>query len=122
MLKAVGDIAYRRNHGDAMAEGSRRLAEKHGARNSLCRSKAWITGLRTAAMVCRDFLFATSNRGGCHLRGNMLGPEMLGVPKIVDHSGASGTVGLLIYSSTHIRRLRFFRNMLNSPLAVTMSC
>lgn len=49
------------------------------------------------AMGVQGLAFATSNRGGCHLRGNMLGPELLGVPKIVDHSGASGTVGLLIY-------------------------
>jgi aldehyde:ferredoxin oxidoreductase len=49
------------------------------------------------AMGVQGLSFATSNRGGCHLRGNMLGPEMLGVPKIVDHSGATGTVGLLIY-------------------------
>jgi aldehyde:ferredoxin oxidoreductase len=48
-------------------------------------------------MGVQGLAFVTSNRGGCHLRGNMLGPEILGVPKIVDHSGASGTVGLLIY-------------------------
>ena len=40
--------------------------------------------------------YATSNRGGCHLRGNMLGFEVLGTPKLVDRSATSGKAGLLI--------------------------
>jgi aldehyde:ferredoxin oxidoreductase len=98
MLKAVGDIAYRRNHGDALAEGSRRMAEKHGAKEFAMQAKSMeFPAYEPRAMGVQGLSFATSNRGGCHLRGNMLGPEMLGVPKIVDHSGATGTVGLLIY-------------------------
>ena len=98
MLKAVGDIAYRRNNGNALAEGSRRLAEKHGAKEYAMQVKGMeLPAYEPRAMGVQGLSFATSNRGGCHLRGNMLGPEMLGVPKIVDHSGASGTVGLLIY-------------------------
>lgn len=40
--------------------------------------------------------YATSNRGGCHLRGNMLGFEVLGTPKLVDPSAVGGKAGLLI--------------------------
>ena len=41
--------------------------------------------------------FATSNRGACHLRGNMLSPEILGVPKLVSRFVTSGRAGLVIY-------------------------
>ena len=98
MLKAIGDIAYRRNQGDALAGGSRRFAEKYGTPEFAMQVKGMeLPAYEPRAMGVQGLSFATSNRGGCHLRGNMLGPEILGVPKIVDHSGATGTVGLLIY-------------------------
>jgi aldehyde:ferredoxin oxidoreductase len=98
MLTTVEDIAYRRHQGDALAEGSRRFAEKYGAAEFAMQVKGLeLPAYEPRAMGVQGLAFATSNRGGCHLRGNMLGPEILGVPKIVDHSGASGTVGLLIY-------------------------
>ncbi len=98
MLDAIRDIAYRRGQGDALAEGSRRFAEKYGTPEFAMQVKGMeLPAYEPRAMGVQGLSFATSNRGGCHLRGNMLGPEILGVPKIVDHSGATGTVGLLIY-------------------------
>ena len=98
LLKTVEDIAYRRRQGDELAEGSRRFAGKYGAKELAMQAKGMeFPAYEPRAMGVQGLSFATSNRGGCHLRGNMLGPELLGVPKIVDHSGASGTVGLLIY-------------------------
>jgi len=47
-------------------------------------------------MKAQGLAFATSNRGGCHLRANMLWPEILGVPKIVDRFATLGKAGLLI--------------------------
>ena len=47
-------------------------------------------------MKAQGLAFATSNRGGCHLRANMLGPEILGVPKMVDRFATLGKAGLLI--------------------------
>ena len=98
LLSTIEDIAYRRHQGDEMAEGSRRFAEKYGAKEYAMQVKGMeLPAYEPRAMGVQGLAFVTSNRGGCHLRGNMLGPEILGVPKIVDHSGASGTVGLLIY-------------------------
>ena len=98
LLTTIEDIAYRRHQGDAMAEGSRRFAEKYGNPEYAMQVKGMeLPAYEPRAMGVQGLAFVTSNRGGCHLRGNMLGPEILGVPKIVDHSGASGTVGLLIY-------------------------
>ena len=47
-------------------------------------------------MKAQGLAYATSNRGGCHLRANMLGPEILGVPKMVDRFATLGKAGLLI--------------------------
>jgi aldehyde:ferredoxin oxidoreductase len=98
LLATIENIAYRQNFGNELAEGSRRFAEKYGAPQFAMQVKGMeLPAYEPRAMGVQGLAFATSNRGACHLRGNMLGPEILGVPKLVDHSGATGTVGLLIY-------------------------
>ena len=98
LMAMLKNIAYRRGFGDALAEGSRRFSTKYNVPEFAMQVKGMeLPAYERRAMGVQEFSFATSNRGGCHLRGNMLGPELLGVPKIVDHSGSSGTVGLLIY-------------------------
>ncbi len=98
LLRAtIDNIAYRRGFGDALANGSRRLAQKYGAPDVAIQVK----GLEFPAydprgMQGQGLLYATSNRGACHLRGNMLGPELLGLPKMLDRHEASGKAGLLI--------------------------
>src|SRR4030042_6917231 len=47
-------------------------------------------------MQGQGLLYATSNRGGCHMRGNMLGPEGLGVPKLTDRFQVRGKAGVVI--------------------------
>jgi aldehyde:ferredoxin oxidoreductase len=98
LMTAIADIAYRRNQGSELAEGSRRYAEKYGVPEYSMQVKGMeLPAYEPRAMGVQGLAFATSNRGGCHLRGNMLGGEILGVPKLIDHSGASGTVGILIF-------------------------
>ena len=97
LLKTVEDIAYRRDLGADLAEGSKRLAAKFGAPEVAMQTK----GLEFPAydprgMQGQGLLYATSNRGACHLRGNMLGPELLGAPKMLDRHAPSGKAGLLI--------------------------
>ena len=41
-------------------------------------------------------LYATSNRGGCHMRGNMVGPEVLGLPKLIDRFQVQGKSSFVI--------------------------
>jgi aldehyde:ferredoxin oxidoreductase len=94
LLKTVEDIGYRRDFGDELAEGSQRLAEKYGAPELSMSSK----GLEMPAydprgMQGQGLLFATSNRGACHMRGNMLGPEVLGLPKMIDRLQVQGKSG-----------------------------
>jgi aldehyde:ferredoxin oxidoreductase len=83
--------------GAELGLGSARFAARHG-RPELSMS---VKGMETPAydprgMKAQGLSYATSNRGGCHLRANMLGPEILGVPKMVDRFATLGKAGLLI--------------------------
>jgi len=77
--------AYRLGIGDDLALGSKRLAEKYGAPDLAMHSK----GLELPAYDPRGVQghglgYATSNRGGCHLRAYMIAPEILGIPEKID--------------------------------------
>ena len=47
-------------------------------------------------MQGQGLLYATSNRGGCHMRGNMVGPEVLGLPKLIDRFQVQGKSSFVI--------------------------
>jgi aldehyde:ferredoxin oxidoreductase len=97
LAPTLRSMAYREGLGDELAEGSRRFAARHGA--SECAMQ--VKGLEMPAydprgMQGQGLQLATSNRGACHLRGNMVGPEILGIPKMVDRAAVQGKAGLVI--------------------------
>jgi aldehyde:ferredoxin oxidoreductase len=97
LLPLVEATALRLGLGDELAEGSARLAVRHGAPECAMQVK----GLEMPAydprgMQAQGLAYATSNRGACHLRANMMGPTLLGLPKLVDRLNGSGQAGLLI--------------------------
>jgi aldehyde:ferredoxin oxidoreductase len=97
LAPTMEDIAYRRDLGSELAEGSRRFAGKFGA-PQLSMS---VKGLEMPAydprgMQGQGLLYATSNRGGCHMRGNMLGLEVLGLPKLIDRFQVQGKSSYVI--------------------------
>jgi aldehyde:ferredoxin oxidoreductase len=97
LLLAIKQIANREGVGDLLAEGSRRMADKYGC----VQYSMQVKGLELPAYDPRGMQgmglgFATSNRGGCHLRAYMVGPEALGVPKMVDRFSTGGKAGLTI--------------------------
>ncbi len=90
-------MAYRTGLGAELADGSLRLAAGCG-HPELSMS---VKGLELPAydprgMQGQGLLFATSNRGGCHMRGNMLGPEVLGLPKLIDRFQVQGKSSFVI--------------------------
>lgn len=98
LIQTISDIAFRRGAGAELAEGSRRFAQKYGGEQYAMQVK----GLELPAYDPRGVQgmglgFATSNRGGCHLRAYMVGPEILGVPKMVDRFSTHGKAGLTIF-------------------------
>jgi aldehyde:ferredoxin oxidoreductase len=96
LLDTVHDIGYRRGIGDELAEGSLRFARKHGAEEY----SMTVKGLEMPAydprgMQGQGLSLATSNRGACHTRGNMLGPEVTGLPKLVPRLQVQGKGGIV---------------------------
>lgn len=96
LAEMIRAIAYRDGLGDELAEGSRRFAERHGAGECAMTVK----GLEMPAydprgMQGQGLLYATSNRGACHMRGNMLGPELLGLPKRTNRFQVQGKAGIV---------------------------
>lgn len=97
LLQTVADIAYRRGVGDELAEGSARLAAKYGAPElSMSVKGLEMPAYDSRGMQGQGLLYATSNRGACHMRGNMLGPEVLGVPKLIDRLQVQGKASYVI--------------------------
>jgi len=93
----ITDIAYRRGLGSELAEGSYRFAEMHGAPEySMSVKKMEFPAYDPRGMQGQGLLFATSNRGACHMRGNMLGPEVLGLPRLVDRFATQGKAGVVV--------------------------
>lgn len=73
IAELIEDIARRRGIGAELAEGTRRLAERYGAKEAAMQVK----GLDLAAYEPRRAIghglgYATSNRGACHLNGGYL--------------------------------------------------
>ncbi|MHB1127130.1 MAG: aldehyde ferredoxin oxidoreductase family protein [Bacillota bacterium] len=97
LKELITQIAFRQGLGAELAEGSRELARAYGIEELSMQVK----GLELPAYDPRSLQgqglgLATSNRGGCHLRGNMLGPELLGTPKLIDRLAVRGKAGVLI--------------------------
>ena len=83
--------------GAELGLGSARFAALHGRPElSMSVKRLELPAYDPRGMKAQGLAYATSNRGGCHLRANMLGPEILGVPKMVDRFATLGKAGLLI--------------------------
>lgn len=92
----IRDIAHRRNLGNELAEGSYRFAEAHSAPElSMSVKKLELPAYDPRGMQGQGLLFATSNRGACHMRGNMLGPEVLSLPRLIDRLATQGKAGIV---------------------------
>ncbi|MCX8023614.1 MAG: aldehyde ferredoxin oxidoreductase family protein [Thermanaerothrix sp.] len=97
LAPTLEQMAYRRDLGAELADGSLRLATKYG-HPELSMS---VKGLEMPAydprgMQGQGLLYATSNRGGCHMRGNMVGVEVLGIPKLIDRFQVQGKASFVI--------------------------
>ncbi|MDD2206132.1 MAG: aldehyde ferredoxin oxidoreductase family protein [Aminobacterium sp.] len=85
MVKLTEDTAHRRGFGDELAEGSWRLAEKWGHPElSMTVKKQEMPAYDPRALQGMGLEYATSNRGGCHVRGYLTSPEVLGAPEKID--------------------------------------
>jgi len=94
--ETIRDIAYRHGLGDELAEGSYRFAASHGVPElSMSSKKLEMPAYDPRGMQGQGLLYATSNRGACHMRGNMLGPEVLSLPRLIDRLAYQGKAGIV---------------------------
>jgi len=97
VVDLVRKIAYREGIGDQLAEGSYRLAERCGAPElSMSVKKLEMPAYDPRGAQGHALAYATSNRGGCHLRAYLIGPEVLGVPALIDRFKWQGKAQLVM--------------------------
>jgi aldehyde:ferredoxin oxidoreductase len=80
--------------GAKLATGSYRLAEAYGHPElSMSVKKLDIPAYDPRGIQGHGLHYATSNRGGCHVRGYMISPEILGLPQKLDKDSLEGKAG-----------------------------
>lgn len=94
MLELVWKTAYNAGFGKYIALGSKRLAEMFGHPELSMSAK----GLEMPAYDPRGIKgiglnYATSNRGGCHVTGYTIAPEIAGLPEKIDPLAYEGKAG-----------------------------
>ena len=77
--------------GAKLAMGSYRLAESYGAPElSMSVKKLELPAYDPRGVQGQGLSYATSNRGGCHVRGYLISPEILGIPEKLDPFSIEG--------------------------------
>jgi aldehyde:ferredoxin oxidoreductase len=98
MLKSVRAMSEGKGLGEELARGSLRLAAGRGAPELAMQVKGLeLPAYDPRGLQGQGLSFATSNRGGCHLRAYLVGPEVLGIPKLVDRHSTRDKPGLAIF-------------------------
>ncbi len=87
-------IGYREGVGDALAEGSFRFASAAGHPElSMTVKGQELPGYDPRGLQGQGLEYATSVRGACHVYGNMVYPEVFGIPVKLDPSVDEGKAG-----------------------------
>ena len=74
-----------------MANGSNRLCEHYGHPEfSMSVKKQEMPAYDARGIQGIGITYATSNRGGCHVRGYLISPEVLGLPEQLDRTTTEG--------------------------------
>lgn len=77
--------------GIKLAEGSYRLCDSYGVPEySMSVKKQELPAYDPRGIQGHGISYATSNRGGCHVRGYMISPEILGLPEKLDRFTLEG--------------------------------
>lgn len=99
LAKILRSMAARTGAWADLSDGSARLSALAGA----AETSMTVKGMELPAYDPRGcqgqgLAYATSNRGGCHMRSYMVAPEILASPKLIDRFATSGKAGLVIVS------------------------
>lgn len=96
MVEAVRLTGLGQKFGKKLGLGSYRLAEMYGhPEYSMTVKRQEMPAYDPRAIQGIGLNYATGNRGGCHVRGYTISPEVLGVPVKVEKDAAEGKPGLV---------------------------
>ncbi len=132
----VEKIGEKEGVGEELGRGSKALSKSHRKDVGMQIKGLELPGYDPRGVFGMALAYATSNRGGCHLRAYMVAPEILGKPIKVEPKTFSGKAGLVqafqnataaldslvlcIFSSFAISELEF-ANMLSAATGVEYS-
>ena len=95
MVSLVEEIACRKGDGARLAEGSWRLADSVGHPElAMVVKKLEIPAYDPRGTQGHALSFATSNRGGCHMRAYLIQTEIMGLPCFMDRFSTAGKAQL----------------------------
>lgn len=87
----IKKMALREGFGAKMTDGSYRLCESYGAPEySMTVKKQEIPAYDPRGVQGQGITYAVNNRGGCHIKGYMISPEVLGYPEKLDRFALDG--------------------------------
>lgn len=91
IIEWTKNIGEGKGLGAKMAEGSYRLCESYGVPElSMSVKKQELPAYDPRGIQGIGLNYATSNRGGCHVRGYMISPEILALPEGLDRFATEG--------------------------------
>lgn len=94
----VEKTAKKEGEGALIALGSKRFATELGKPELSMSVKGMeLPAYHPKGLYGMALAYGTSNRGGCHLRSYMIGPEVLGIPKMMNRKIGLGKSGIVIY-------------------------
>ncbi len=91
MIGWIKKMVYSEGFGAKMTNGSYRLCEGYGAPEySMTVKKQEIPAYDPRAIQGHGITYAVNPRGGCHIKGYMINPEILGYPEKLDRFALDG--------------------------------
>ncbi|NJD76259.1 MAG: aldehyde ferredoxin oxidoreductase [Candidatus Methanoperedens sp.] len=102
LVKKIGESE---GIGKELGLGSKAVADSHGKDVAMQSKRLELPGYDPRGLLGMALAYATSNRGGCHLRAYMVAPEVLGKPKKIDRMTFSGKAGLVQFFQNEMAAL-----------------
>ncbi len=92
LVKKIGE---NEGTGKELGRGSRALAKSYGKDAAMHSKGLELPGYDPRGLLGMALAYATSNRGGCHMRAYMVSPEIMGKPEKVDRFTFKGKAQLV---------------------------
>ena len=123
LLETVRLMGSREGSGKLLGSGTKRLSQEIGSeteRFAMCVKGLELPGYDPRGMKAMALLYATSDRGGCHVRGSTLRSELLGLPVPVDRFAYEGKANLVAGLQKNYALMNIYSECLFAAFALTI--